>query len=125
MASRFYSVAIVLMTGVFGFVLSPNLPFVSAQAQTTQDRKAEADRLFNLGIQQYNLSQFEAAMHSWQQALTIYREIKDRQSEGAALGNLGNAYQNLGQYDKAIDSELQYLAIAREIKDRQSEGKKH
>ncbi|MFM7599631.1 MAG: hypothetical protein ACKO7R_00275 [Pseudanabaena sp.] len=50
----------------------------SVQAQTTQDRKAEADRLFNQGNQQYQISQFEAAFQSWQQALTIYREIKNR-----------------------------------------------
>jgi len=50
----------------------------SVQAQTTQDRKAEADRLFNQGNQQYQISQFEAAFQSSQQALTIYREIKNR-----------------------------------------------
>ena len=123
MASRFYSAAIILITGVLSLVTPPDLPFVTAQAQTTQDRKAEADRLLNLGIQQYNVSQFEVAMQSWQQALTIYREIKDRQSEGNALGGLGIAYLSLGQYDKAIDYELQWLAIAKEIKDRQSESK--
>src|SRR5919199_6503972 len=57
-------------------------------AQTPDARKAEADRLFQQGIQQYQTSQFEAALQSWQQALTIYREIKDRIEEGNALGNL-------------------------------------
>ncbi|MBD2354936.1 tetratricopeptide repeat protein [Tolypothrix sp. FACHB-123] len=91
-------------------------------AQTPQARKAEADRLFKQGIQQFDTSQFEAALRSWQQALIIYREIKDRQGEGAALGNLGGAYYYLGDYPKAIDYQQQRLAIAREIKDRLGEG---
>src|SRR5919199_5584091 len=69
-------------------------------AQTPDARKAEgeaalkeqADRLFQQGIQQYQTSQFEAALQSWQQALKIYREIKNRQGEGASLGGLGLAY---------------------------------
>ena len=93
----------------------------SIQAQTNQGRKAKADRLLQQGIQQYQISQFEAAFQSWQQALTIYREIKDRSGEGAALGNLGLAYYSLGKYDKAIDYQLQRLAISREIKDRLGE----
>ncbi|MEG4589359.1 CHAT domain-containing protein [Microcoleus sp. MOSTC5] len=93
-----------------------------ALAETTADRKKEADQLFEQGKQQYQTSQFQAALQSWQQALIIYREIKDRKSEGDALGNLGGAYSYLGQYDKAINYERQSLAIAREIKDRQGEG---
>ncbi len=122
MASRFYSLAVVLVTGLFGIVISPNLSLITAQAQPLQSRKAEADRLNKQGNQQYRVSQFEAALQSSQQALNIYREIKDRQGEGSALGTLGLAYQVLGKYDKAIELQLQRLAIARELKDRLSEG---
>ena len=123
MALRGYSVAFVLVTGIFGLVLSPNATFVTAQTQTSQNLKAEADRLNVQGIRQCQTGQCETALQSFQQALAIYRQIKDRQSEGASLGNLGLAYLNLGRYEKAIDYERQSLAIAREIKDRQSEGK--
>ncbi|MBD2203458.1 CHAT domain-containing protein [Calothrix sp. FACHB-1219] len=92
-------------------------------AQTSTDRKAEADRLLQQGIKQYQISQFEAALQSWQQALIIYRQIKDRKGEGNALGNLGVAYDVLGDYTKAIDYHSKSLAIAREIKDRKGEGK--
>ncbi|MDZ7952501.1 tetratricopeptide repeat protein, partial [Nostoc sp. DedQUE09] len=95
----------------------------SPQAQTSQNRKIEADKLLEQGIKQFNTSQFEAALQSWQQALKLYQQIKDRQNEGNALGNLGLAYGNLGNYAKAIEYHQQHLAIAREIKDRQSEGK--
>ncbi len=107
--------------------LPANLPLIwgtpQALAQTTDARKAEADRLLDQGYQQYQISQFEAALQSWEQALTIYREIKDRLGEGKSLGNLGSAYDSLGDYAKAIDYHQQSLAIAREIKDRLGEGK--
>src|SRR6478672_8566734 len=61
-------------------------------AQTPDARQAEADRLLQQGNQQFRISQFEAALQSWQQALIIYRETKNRQGEGNALGNLGLAY---------------------------------
>ncbi|MBD2319762.1 CHAT domain-containing protein [Phormidium tenue] len=122
-ASRFYALMFVALTGILGMVSPPDLALMTAQAQTTQDRKAEADRLLQQGNQQYQISQFEAAFQSWQQALIIYREIKDRLGEGNALGNLGAAYYSLGKYDKAIEFQLQSLEIRREIKDRNGEGK--
>ena len=110
MASRFYALMFVALTGILGMVSPPDMALMVSQAQTTQDRKAEADRLKDQGNQQYQISQFEAAFQSWQQALTIYREIKDRSGEGAVLGNLGLAYNYLGKYDKAIEFHLQSLA---------------
>ena len=121
-ASLFYSLMFVALTGILGMVSPPDLALMNAQAQITQDRKAEADRLFQQGNQQFQISQFEAAFQSWQQALTIYREIKDRLGEGAALGNIGNAYYSLSKYEKAIAFYLQSLAIAKEVKDRRAEG---
>jgi CHAT domain-containing protein len=123
MASRFYALTFVALTGILGMVSPPDLSLMVAQAQTTQAREAEADQLLQQGIQQYQISQFETALQSWQQALTIYREIKDRQGEEQSLGNIGVAHFSLGRYDKAIEFQLQKLALAREIKDRQSEGK--
>ncbi|PSB35580.1 tetratricopeptide repeat protein [Stenomitos frigidus] len=93
-----------------------------AQAPTNQERKAEADRLLKLGTEQFNTSQFETALQTWQQALKLYQELKDRRGEGNALGNLGNAYYSLGNYPKAIEYQEQSLAIARAIKDRLGEG---
>ena len=121
-ASLFYSLMFVALTGILGMVSPPDLALMNAQAQTTQNRKAEADRLLEQGNQQFQISQFENAFQSWQQALTIYQEIKDRLGEGQSLGNVGLAYYFIGRYDKAIEFYLQSLAIAREIKDRRVEG---
>ncbi|MEW5859572.1 MAG: CHAT domain-containing protein [Cyanobacteriota bacterium] len=97
-------------------------PTTQALAQTPDARKAEADRLLQQGIEQAQTGQVEAALQSWQQALSLYQEIKDRFGEGNSLGNLGIAYQSLGDYAKAIEYQQQHLAIAREIKDRFGEG---
>ena len=104
------------------FYIPPHfsLPVV---AQTTDARQAEGDRLIRQGYQQFQTSQFPAALNSWQQALQIYRALKNRYGEGRALGNLGVAYRSLGDYAKAIEYTQQYLAIAREIKDRLGEGR--
>ncbi|MBD2354275.1 CHAT domain-containing protein [Tolypothrix sp. FACHB-123] len=92
---------------------------VSAQ---TSGGKAEANRLLQQGIKQFETSQFAAALQSWQQALIIYRQIKDRKGEGNVLGNLGIAYDALGDYPTAIKYQQQSLAIARELQDKRGEG---
>ena len=93
----------------------------TAQAQTSQDQKTEADKLLEQGIQQAQRSQYKDAIQSWEQALAIYQKLKDRNGEGISLGNLGNAYYSLGQYLKAIEFFQQSLAIKREIGDRNGE----
>ncbi len=123
------SFLITLSTGEFPTIINSQLKISSSLAiaqinivQTNADKKAEADRLLKQGIEQYQNSQFQAALQSWQQALIICREIKDRSGEGNALGNLGLAYYSLGNYTKAIDYHQQHLVIAREIKDYKAEG---
>ncbi|QJB43452.1 CHAT domain-containing protein [Dolichospermum flos-aquae] len=90
----------------------------TAQAQTSQDQKTEADKLLEQGIQQAQRSQYKDAIQSWEQALAIYQKLKDRNGEASSLNNLGNAYRHLGQYRKAIDFSQQSLTITREIGDR-------
>jgi CHAT domain-containing protein/Flp pilus assembly protein TadD len=98
------------------------IPNYQVMAQTPDAQKAEADRLLKKGTEQLNANQSEAALLSFEQALTIYREIKDRQGEGVALGYLGLAYHSLRDNAKAIEYQQQSLAIAREIHDRPGEG---
>ncbi len=91
-------------------------------AQTSNARKAEADRLVQQGIQQYESRQFQAAIQPFQQALAICRAIGDRKGEGIILGVLGTTYGSLGNYAKAIDYLKQALAIMQEMGDRKGEG---
>ena len=79
---------------------------VSTSAQTTSDRKAEADKLLEQGIAQRRISEYRNAIQLDLKALNVCREIKDLNCEGRALSGLGIAYQSLGQYQKAIDYHL-------------------
>jgi CHAT domain-containing protein/tetratricopeptide (TPR) repeat protein len=118
-----------LITSALTIALGLATPIVSAigfleiaVAQTVDQRKVEADRLVDQGIQLFQTTQLNAALQSWQQALLLYRALKDRRGEGTVLGNLGNAYSYLGNYPKAIEYQEQSLSIAREINDRIVEG---
>jgi CHAT domain-containing protein len=122
---KFFSLATAtLLLSLF----TPLLPLTSnfkplvAQAQTTQDRKAEADRLFQQGGEQVSNRQYEAAIPFYQQALKIYQEIRDRQREAYTLNDLAVAYRRLKQYQRAIELYQQSLAIKRELRDRRGEA---
>jgi CHAT domain-containing protein/Flp pilus assembly protein TadD len=105
--------------------LGSRLPMVLAESrvlpQMVDARKAKADRLHEQGIQEFQTSNYGAALKSWQQALNIYQEIQDRKGEGKVLGNLGVAFLNLGDYPKAIEKLQKSLALAQEIQYRQGE----
>ncbi|MEH2033520.1 MAG: tetratricopeptide repeat protein [Nostoc sp.] len=94
----------------------------SVQAQTSQDQTAEADRLLQQGNQQFNISQYQAAIQSWQKALAIYQELKNRNGQANSLNNLGLAYNQLGQYAKAIELYQQSLAIFRDLGNRNGQA---
>jgi CHAT domain-containing protein/tetratricopeptide (TPR) repeat protein len=118
--SIFISLLLLLSTSFI-----PNLPILATSivlAQSNAEKKVEADRILNQGIQQVQTGKLQEAVQSWEQALQIYREIQDRLGEGKAIGNLGIAYDYLGNYPKAIAYQKQSLVIAREIKDRWGEG---
>jgi len=68
------------------------------------------------------LSQYEKAIGYYDQALSIYRQIKNRPREGLALNGLGLTYESLSQYDKAIAYHEQALVISREVQNRAGEA---
>ncbi|HEY9635011.1 MAG TPA: CHAT domain-containing tetratricopeptide repeat protein [Coleofasciculaceae cyanobacterium] len=81
-----------------------------ALAQTLDTRKASAEQLLDQGTKLFQASQLEAALQSWQQALTIYREIGDRAGEGQALHNLGRTLLqsgNLAPAEKTLIDSIQ------------------
>ncbi|MEP0803540.1 tetratricopeptide repeat protein [Funiculus sociatus] len=89
----------------------------------------EADQLLKQGIVQYQayietrlIASLEAAMQSWQEALSMYRASQNSIGEGAALGNLGAAYKASGDLPQAIAFYQQHLNLAQSIQDRRGEG---
>jgi CHAT domain-containing protein len=85
--------------------------------------KAEADRLFQKGIQQYQNSQFQAALQSLHHASAIYQRVSEHLMEGRTLGNIGIVYYLLGNYLRAIEYQQQHLVIAGTILDPSREEK--
>ncbi|KAM3100108.1 tetratricopeptide repeat protein [Phormidesmis sp. 146-12] len=116
------AIAALLLCWSPGTIVPSALFPASAQTSTTQDRKAEADRLYQEGFRQYQTSQFQAALATWQKELVIRREIGDRSGEGTTLNNIGSVYQELGQYLKALELYGQALAIHKEVGNRVEEG---
>ncbi|HBB34383.1 MAG TPA: hypothetical protein DDZ80_28525 [Cyanobacteria bacterium UBA8803] len=103
-------------------LLTLNFESLVVQAQTSEDSLVEANRLVELGVTQFRASQFESAIHSWQQALAIYRNLRNLSGEAKSLEHLGWSHLYLGQYEQATEFYHQRLAIARNISDRQSEA---
>ncbi len=110
----FGAVVLPLMIGIGGnWAIVP--PASQAIAQTTQDRKAEAERLLELGFQQYSKSEYRAALGNFQKAVVLFRAINDRAGEGQSLNNIGVTYARLGQYAKALDFYQQSLRILKTV----------
>ncbi|WNZ44092.1 tetratricopeptide repeat protein [Leptolyngbya boryana CZ1] len=95
----------------------------SAAAQTTQERKAEAEGLLKLGDHQANKNKYRAALENFQKALVLFREVGDRVGEGDALHAIGVASTHLNQYLEALNSYNQALVIRKELRDREGEGR--
>ncbi|NES19972.1 MAG: tetratricopeptide repeat protein [Symploca sp. SIO3E6] len=79
--------------------------------------KAKADRLYKEGHQQYQSSQFQAALQSWQESLKIDEEIGNQWRIADSLNGVGLAYYSLGQYQEAMKCHQQSLEIKQKIGD--------
>jgi CHAT domain-containing protein len=93
-----------------------------AIAQSMPDRKKEADRLLQHGIQQgrsgvqrKQKSDYETSLQYIEQALKLYRQIQDHSGEARSLSYLGAAYLGLDDIRKAIEISQQAVALAKKI----------
>jgi len=75
----------------------------------------EATRLLGQGIEQYRASDFQQALHSFEQASEIYRNTGNSSGEADALNNVGVAYISLSQYPAALDNLQRSLELKREF----------
>ncbi|MGK7901619.1 MAG: CHAT domain-containing protein [Hormoscilla sp.] len=119
-----FTLLLTLLTAIGGsFPVSDWGPFGGQPvlAQSQGDRKAEADRLFQQGMQQFEKKEYQGALQSFQQARVIYREI----SEGVGfLGTtimMGNAHTALGETKRAIEIFEGVIAIAKKINNQELE----
>jgi CHAT domain-containing protein len=64
--------------------------------------------------------QYNEALESYQQALTMARRLGKEYGIAVSLGNIGIAYTNLGKHNKAIENYQQSLAIYRRLGDEEN-----
>jgi CHAT domain-containing protein len=121
MASRFYALMFVALTGVLGMVSLPDLALMTAHAQTAEERKAEEDRVLKSCRDNLDAQKFQEALLACQSALEDFKKINNLRGQGLALNNIGVAYNSLNQYQKAIDNLQQALKIVREVNDQRVE----
>lgn len=86
-----------------------------------QPPPSEAGQWLQQGLRQFREREFQAAIQSWRQALSLSQANGDRKGQANALGNLGNAYYSLGQYTTAIEFYQQALPMFRALNDRKGE----
>ncbi len=92
------------------------------QGLLATQQRAKVKQLFEQGFEQYSNSLFQESIKSWEEALSIFRELGDRHNEALILMNLGNAYSGMRHYAQAIQIYQEALLIAQEINDQKHEG---
>ncbi|WP_414621521.1 tetratricopeptide repeat protein [Calothrix sp. CCY 0018] len=87
-----------------------------------QNPTADADKLFEQGVQLYRQGQYFQALPVYQRVLEIRRQQGDKARIALALNNLGEVYIRLDENDKANQVLQSALTIRRELKDTKGEG---
>ena len=121
MASRFYALMFMALTGILGMMSPPDLALMTVQAQTTQARKAEAVRLFKQGQQLMEINQYQKAIDYFHQSLEVFRQIKNTRFEPRILSFIGLNYFLLGDIPNGREFLLQSVKLAKKIGDRETE----
>ncbi|MBW4497423.1 MAG: CHAT domain-containing protein [Oscillatoria princeps RMCB-10] len=113
-----------LLLCLVGFLQLSETPLAisSAPAQTAQEQKTEADKLFQKGAQQFRSGQFREALQTYQQVLEIRRATGDKAAIGKTLDSIGEVYISLSQYSAALDVLQQALEMRKSAGDRAGEG---
>jgi tetratricopeptide (TPR) repeat protein len=75
----------------------------------------EAEKLFKQATEQFHNRQYPAALQTYQQVLTIRKQIGDRLGVGDTLQQIGAVYDRLGEYAQALTYYQQALTIRQQI----------
>ena len=119
------TVTLLLSLGSSFFPFAPYLSPLHAQAQTVQDRNAEAVRLFQRGIQQYHAGQLEEALKLFEQVLLVFKEVNDLDGEAVAMNYIGSVYLDQDQYPQALKFYQQALNVAKKVNNREEQERIH
>ncbi|MGD1714300.1 CHAT domain-containing protein [Dapis sp. BLCC M172] len=80
--------------------------------------KTKANKLFETGVEQFRRGAFDEALETYEQVLTIRKELGDQGGIAQTLNNIGDVYINQREYSEALDVLQKALTIRRQINDR-------
>ena len=86
-------------------------------AQTTKQRKYEAQALNTIGVCYENEGNYPEALKSDFASLKIYEEMKDKRGIAMSYNNIGIIYKGQGNYAEALKNYFASLKIKEEVKD--------
>ena len=90
--------------------------------EQSRDPRARANALTKTAWLYAKTHDYDQALSSFRQTLTISREIGDRTLEANTINFMGLLHQFLGDHAAALDAYRRALAMARELGDRHLEG---
>ncbi|HEY9599659.1 MAG TPA: tetratricopeptide repeat protein, partial [Cyanophyceae cyanobacterium] len=117
-AVRCHQQLLAILREITGIVSRSDKEEQGSTERNTVLRTMEATSLSNLGNAYYCLGQYQQAIVSHQQSLTIKQEIGDRAGMAVSLNKLGKACCSSGDYQQAKDYYGQALTIKRQLNDR-------
>jgi CHAT domain-containing protein len=92
------------------------------QAQTQNSQQQELEKLLEQALKQKNQGKATEAIATFQQALTLSRQLQDKKVEAITLVGIGFNYDRIGQPQKALEFYNSALPISREVGDRSVEA---
>ena len=92
---------------------------VSVQSESAAPQSVE--QLFQQGMQQYRANQLEAAIATWQQALTYYQQSGNQPRELAVYIRISAAYLRLGRPQQAKEQSQLALLLSRQLENVRAE----
>ncbi len=120
---RSTSIALAIFLSFLSPSLLAQIPASPALAQSSNSNaRREANRLFNLGNQQFDRSQFEQARNTFQQVLELRKQSHDLGGQGDVLLKLGQVYEILGLYEQALASYKQSAEIFSKLGERDNQS---
>lgn len=85
-------------------------------------KKGAAYSQRNIGVCQYLLANYDAALSESTDALMMFEELDDKLGAATALNTIGNVYQSLGDYANALDFHAKSLSLRQTLRDKQGES---
>ncbi len=123
----FYIIKLSIITGLIGFISIINdrpiycfiFPAIAETNAKTVSTETKANQLLQTGNQQFQKSQFKAALQTYQSALELFQELNNEIGKAEALLSIGMTYRMLSQHSEATEFVDQALNIAKELNDKE------